>query len=148
MLSQMTSPPQRQRLFKPLCLLRLPAILLMLCFVALANSCRPAAEAQPSKTQLLTNTSWIIRSTIPNVNELIQAVFVFTRDGAFQYITPDGTIAALGRWTFTDNETRVNVVISSTNMLQMDVLTLTAQEFRFRLSINGAIIECSCVPLR
>lgn len=120
----------------------------MLCFVALANSCRPAAEAQPSKTQLLTNTSWIIRSTIPNVNELIQAVFVFTRDGAFQYITPDGTIAALGRWTFTDNETRVNVVISSTNMLQMDVLTLTAQEFRFRLSINGAIIECSCVPLR
>lgn len=111
--------------------------------------CSKATNSEPSKSELLVKTSWAVRSTIPFVDEVTNTVFQFVKDGSYQQISPDGTIAALGKWGLANGETAILVTLSSTTTLTFDLLELTDKTLRFRLKIpnNGIIVEFYCVPV-
>ncbi len=111
--------------------------------------CSKATNPEPSKSDLLTKTSWTVRSTIPFVDEVTNTVFQFVKDGSYQQISPDGTIAALGKWGLANGETAILVTLSSATTLTFDLLELTDKTLRFRVKIpnNGIIVEFYCVPV-
>lgn len=131
---------------------KLYTALVLACAASLVTvlGCSSATSARQAKTDTLVKTSWNTKTTLPFVQEVVGTVFIFARDGTYQQVSPDGNIAALGKWSLASGEASIDLTLSNGLKLSLDIQELTSESFRFRLKLpdSGAIVEFFCSPVR
>lgn len=100
----------------------------------------PAAS---ERTRLLTAEAWTLQSTEVQPDDgtvditLIAERYDFDEDGGVTLTFEDGTTET-GRWQFADGETKITFDSSSQLEATADILSLTENDFRFRISFSAA----------